>query len=43
MGNGLASRFSLALSRVIDTPATSAELQTDDEIDELTQLVNELN
>lgn len=43
MGTGLASRFSLALSRVIDTPAPSAELQSDDDIAEIVQLVNELN
>lgn len=43
MGTGIASRFSLALSRVIDTPAPSAELQSDEDIAEIVMLVNELN
>jgi hypothetical protein len=43
MGTGLASRFSIALSRVIDTPAPSAELQSDEDISEIVQLINELN
>jgi phage-related protein len=43
MGNGIASRFSVALSRVIDTPAPSADLQCDEDIAEIVQLVNELN
>lgn len=43
MGNGIASRFSVALSRVIDTPAPSADLQCDSDIAEIVQLVNELN
>ena len=43
MGNGLASRFSLALSRVIETPLPSADLQCDDDIAEIITLVDELN
>jgi hypothetical protein len=43
MGNGIASRFSVAMSRVIDTPAPSADLQCDEDIAEIVQLVDELN
>ena len=43
MGDGLASRFSIALSRVIENPAPGADLQCDEDINEIVQLVNELN
>ena len=47
MGGGLASRFSLALSRVIDnTTATSAGLishKEDEDMQEIIQLIDELN
>jgi len=43
MGDGLASRFSLALSRVIENPAPGADLQCEEDINEIVQLVNELN
>jgi len=47
MGGGLASRFSLALSKVIDnTTATSAGLishKEDEDMQEIIQLIDELN
>lgn len=49
MGGGIASRFSLALSRVIDpTPESSVTGNTtnqgdDDDINEIKQLIEELN
>lgn len=43
MGTGIASRFSLALSRVIESPTPNVDLQSDDDIVEILQLVQELN
>ena len=45
MGTGLASRFSLALSRVIDNTATTAdaEADNDEELQEIILLIDEMN
>lgn len=45
MGTGLASRFSLALSRVIDNTATTADAhaEDDEEMQEIILLIDEMN
>jgi len=44
MGGGLASRFSLALSKIIDnTAATVDQQQDEDEVQEFLGLISEIN